>query len=180
VDWIDPNTWKSLTELIGDWKTILVSITAIGGSIGIIFGWFLKPLRWFQARTKSKAEQKGISLSFVPNDLRCHWGEAKLNDQSGIYLKGRWHVTNSSESDVMILKARLGKYASRFAWVATRHPEDERPIFGNYPIRSHGMSEVSADFTFFTPIGRAPKPIISVGAGTVACPRTETPTLLCS
>jgi hypothetical protein len=76
-------------------------------------------------------------------------------------VNGHWHVTNSSNSDVMILKARLGKYATRFARVGTHHPEDERPIFGDYPIQSHRMSEVSADFTFFPPIGRAPKPIIS-------------------
>jgi hypothetical protein len=108
---------------------------------------------------RRKAKQKGIS--FVSNDRYCHWSEAKLNDQSGTFVNGRWHVTNSSESDVMILKARLGEYETRFARVETRHPEDERPIFGDYPIQSHQMSEVSVDLTFFPPIGRAPKPIIS-------------------
>jgi hypothetical protein len=110
---------------------------------------------------RRRAKQKGSSLSFVSNDRHCHWSGAKLNDQSGTFVNGRWHVTNSSESDVMILKARLGEYETRFAQVSTRHPDDERPIFGNYPIQSHRMSEVSADFTFFPPIGRAPKRIIS-------------------
>lgn len=109
---------------------------------------------------RRKAKQKGL-LSFVSNDRYCHWSGAKLNDQSGTFVNGRWHVTNSSESDVMILKARLGKYETRFSQVRTRHPEDERYIFGDYPIQSHRMSEVSADFTFFPPIGRVPKRIIS-------------------
>jgi hypothetical protein len=103
---------------------------------------------------RGKVKQKGTSLTFVPNDLRCHWGGARHKDQSGTFVKGRWHVTNSSESDVMILKARLGKYETRFVNVSTRHPEDERLIFGDYPIQSHRMSEVSADFTFFPAIGR--------------------------
>jgi hypothetical protein len=160
VDLLDPNTWKLPAELIGDWKTILAGIVAFGGATVGIIRWGLKPLRWLLSRNKSKAPEKSISLSFVPNDYRCLWGGAKLNDQSGTHVQGRWHVTNSSETDVMILKARLGKYATRFAPVATRHHEDERPIFGDYPIQSHRMSEVSADFTFFPPIGRAPKPII--------------------
>ena len=107
------------------------------------------------------AKRKGSSLSFVSNDRYCHWSEAKLNDQSSTFVNGRWRVTNSSESDVTILKARLGEYETRFARVGTHHPEDERPIFGDHPIQSHQMSEVSVDLTFFPPIGRAPKPIIS-------------------
>jgi hypothetical protein len=110
---------------------------------------------------RSKVKQKGISLSFVPNDRLCHWGVAKLGDQPATHVQGRWDVTNNSESDVMILKARLGKHETRFAQVSTHHPEDERNFFGKYPVRSHEMSEVSADFTFFPPIGTAPKPIIS-------------------
>ena len=158
MDWFDPNTWKLPAELIGYAQTILVGLVAIVGTVATIF---LKPLRWFRSRTKSKVQQKGISLSFVQSDQHCSWSVAGLNDQSGTHVYGHWHVTNSSDSDVMILKARLGKYATHFTRVGTRHPEDERPIFGNYSIQSHQMSEVSVDFTFFPPIGRAPKPIIS-------------------
>jgi hypothetical protein len=100
---------------------------------------------------RRRAKQKGSSLSFVSNDRHCHWSGAKLNDQSGTFVNGRWHVTNSSESDVMILKARLGEYETRFARVET-NPR---------PIQSGRTLEVSADFTFFPPIGRAPKRIIS-------------------
>jgi hypothetical protein len=152
--------WFSL-DTLAHWGAILTAIVAIGTPIVAMLGWFKPLLRWFGSLFKRKAQPKGISLSFVPNDQRCHWSVARLNDQSGTHVNGHWHVTNSSESDVMILKARLGKYATRFAQVSTRHPEDERPIFGNYPIQSHRMSEVSVDFTFFPPIGRAPQPIIS-------------------
>jgi hypothetical protein len=162
VDWFDPNTWKLPAELIGDWKTIVGGLVVIGGFIVSIIKWGLKPLRWLWSRfTVSKVEQKGTLLSFVPNDQRCLWSVARANDQPGTHVQGRWHVTNSSERNVMILKARLGKYATRFARVSTHHPEDEREFFGEYPVLSHRMSEVSVDFTFFPPIGRAPEPIIS-------------------
>jgi hypothetical protein len=144
------------------WVTILLTIAAVGSAIGTIFGWFRLPIRWWHSRPKRKAQPKGITLSFVQRDPQCHWGGATLNDQSGTYVSGHWHITNSSKSDVMILKARLGKYANHFvSHVLTRHPEDERKIFGQYPIQSHRMSEVSADFTFFPPIARAPKPLIT-------------------
>ena len=122
-----------------------------------------KPLlHWFQSRTKSKAQQKDGSLIFVSKDLQCQWSEAISNKQSGTFISGYWNVTNSSERDVVILKARLSKYPSQLVQVLTRHPSDERNNFeSKYPIYSDQMSEVSADFTFFPAIGRAPKPITS-------------------
>jgi len=144
------------------WVTILLTIAAVGSAIGTIFGWFRSPIRWFRSRTKSKVRQKGISLSFVSKDFQCQWGEASSNNQSGTFISGHWNVTNNSESNVVVLKARLSKHESRFVQVLTRHPNDERSVFSNnYPVLSHQMSEVSAAFTIFPPIGRAPKPIIS-------------------
>ena len=155
MDWFDPDT---LTH----WQAILAAIVAIGTPIGAILAWFKPLLRWFQSRTKSEAQQNGSSLSFVSKDLQCQWGGARSNNQSGTFISGHWNVTNNSESDVVVLKARLSKYESRFVQVLTRHPNDERNVFGsNYPVLSGQMSEVSAAFTFFPPIGRAPKPIIS-------------------
>jgi hypothetical protein len=92
--------------------------------------------------------------------LRTRWSPVRGNEQSGTFIAGIWNVTNSSESDVVILKARLSKYQTQFVQISTYDPSVEG--FGaSYPIHSNQMSEVSADFTFFPSIGRAPKPIIS-------------------
>jgi hypothetical protein len=154
VDWPDLST---LTH----WQAILAAIVAIGTPIVAILGWFKPLLSWFRTLFKRKAQPKSAPITFVPNDLRCHWSGVRLDDQSGTFVNGHWHVTNSSERNVKILKARLGKYATPFVGVSTHHPEDERAIFGDYPIHAGRMSEVSVDFTLFPPIGRAPKPIIS-------------------
>jgi hypothetical protein len=161
VDWFDPNTWKLPAELIGYWQTILVGLAGIGGIILGIIRYGLKPLHWLRSRVKGKAQQKGISLSFVQSDLHCHWQVAKLNDQPGTTVHGRWYVANGSETNVVILKARLGRHVSRFAQVATRHPDNKRDTFGRYPVLSHRMSEVTVDLQFYPPIGRGHEPIIS-------------------
>ena len=148
------------------WQAILAAIVAIGTPIVAILVvailvWPL--LSWVRTLFRRKAQQKdGGSLTFVSKDLQCQWSAAIRNKQSGTFVSGYWNVTNSSERDVVVLKARLSKYPSQLAQVLTRHPDDERKAFGsNYPIYSGKMSEVSVDFTFFPPIGRAPKPITS-------------------
>ena len=146
--------------MFNHWVTILLTIAAVGGAIVTIYGWVRTPIRLFQSRPKSKVRQKRISLSFVSKDPHCRWSPVRGNDQSGTFIAGIWNVTNSSESDVVILKARLSKYQTQFVQVSTYNPSVEG--FGaNYPIHSNQMSEVSVDFTFFPSIGRAPKPIIS-------------------
>jgi hypothetical protein len=152
--------WFSL-DTLAHWGAILTAIVAIGTPIVAMLGWFKPLLRWFGSLFKRKAQPKGISLSFVQSDLHCHWQVARLNDQPGTTVHGRWYVTNSSETDVVILKVRLGRHVSRFAQVATRHPDNKRDTFGRYPVLSHQMSEVTVDLQFYPPIGRGHEPIIS-------------------
>jgi len=74
---------------------------------------------------------------FDPDTL-THWGailaghrrnrhsyrrDASQTNEPGTGVHGRRHVTNNSERNVVILKARLGKRVPRFAQVSTRHPE---------------------------------------------------------
>ena len=111
--------------MFNHWVTILLTIAAVGGAIVTIYGWVRTPIRWFQSRPKSKVRQKRISLSFVSKDRHCRWSPVRGNDQSGTYIAGIWNVTNSSESDVVILKARLSKYQTQFVQVSTYNPSVE-------------------------------------------------------
>jgi len=136
-------------------------IVAIGTPIGAMLGWSKPLLRWFQSLTKTKVEQKGISLNFVPNDLRCRWSKGRFNNEPTTTVHGRWHVTNSSKGNVVILKARLDKHASRFAQLSTRHPDKKDYFSSDYPILSHRMSEVWVNLEFYPPIGQGHEPIVS-------------------
>jgi len=156
VAWPDPET---LTHF---WPVaIILAIAAVGSAIGKILGWFKRPLQWFRSRAKGKVEQKHISLSFVPNDLHCRWSEGKLNEQSTTTVHGRWHVTNTSNSYVTLLKVRLAKHTAQLSQVSTHHYlGNGREDFGTYPIRSHQMTEVMAVLEFFPAIHHAREPII--------------------
>jgi hypothetical protein len=149
VHWPDLNT---LTY----WGLILGAVVAIG----TILGWFLKPLHWLRSRFKSKGQRESISLIFVQNDQHCQWSTALLNNQPGTHLCGRWYVTNNSERNVMILKARLAQHPTHHAQLVTRHPEKREYFKTNYPVMSRQMSEVVVHLTFFPPIRQGHEPIV--------------------
>jgi hypothetical protein len=154
MDWLDLNT---LTY----WGAILAAIVAIGTPLGTIRGWLKKPLDWFRSHIKSKVRQKSVSLIFAQSDFDCRWSEGKQNDQSATIVYGRWHVTNASESDVTIQKARMSKYETSLVQILTGDPNARNVFGGNFPILYHNKSEVSVIFTFFPPIAQTPKPINS-------------------
>ena len=157
MDRLDLNT---LTH----WGAILTAIVAIGTPIVAILGWFKPLVRWLRTL---KAQPKpvpisSVPISFVPDDLHCHWAKGRLNDQPTTTVRGRWYVTNTSDSDVMILKARLGKHTARVPDVMTAHQlDDEGQIFGKYPVRSNQMTQIMAVLEFSPAIHRERKPIIA-------------------
>jgi hypothetical protein len=157
VHWLEPDTWKLPAQLIDYWTTILVGVVAIVGSIVGAIRYGLKPLHRLRS---GEGQQESISLIFVQNDQHCHWSTAQLNKQLGTHLSGRWYVTNKSERNVVILKARLDQYPTGHAYLATRHPAKRDYFRTNYPILSCLMSEVEIYLTFFPPIGRGHEPIV--------------------
>ena len=120
--------------MFNHWVTILLTIAAVGGAIVTIYGWVRTPIRWFQSRPKSKVRQKRISLSFVSKDPHCRWSAVQGNNQSGTFVSGVWNVTNRSEWDVTILKARLSKYPTLYVNLF-------KGFGANYPIHPRQMSE---------------------------------------
>ena len=82
-----------------------------------------------------------------------------LSDKPGRHVFGHFYVTNSSAGNVVILEARLRKYATEYAHVLTRHPE--KNVFGRNAILSYRISAVIADFSFFPPIARGRETLTS-------------------
>jgi len=68
-------------------------------------------------------------------------------------------VTNASNCNVRLLKARLHKHGTDFTNVFTQHPD--RNVFGRYPIQPHALWEVVMDFTFFPPMDGSREPIVA-------------------
>ena len=115
-------------------------------------------------------------MDWFDPDTLTHWGailaghrrnrhsyrrDASQTNEPGTGVHGRRHVTNNSERNVVILKARLGKRVPRFAQVSTRHPDRKDHFRSDYPVLSHRMSEASVDLQFYPPIAQGHEPIIS-------------------
>jgi hypothetical protein len=164
VNWLDHVTWKSIADFASDGKTIAGAVIALMGWLATVLGWFAGPLRW--VRSKFQRAGKGATndrpLRFVTDDSQALWSLAtsKTNagSQEGTHLHGIWHVTNISDRNVVILKARLEGHQTDFAHVSTQAPDEN--VFGSKnPILANTMSEVSADFTFFPGIGNRREPL---------------------
>jgi hypothetical protein len=98
-------------------------------------------------------------LRFVTDDHNTTWSPAKLGNQQGSHLHGYWRVTNLSERDVFILKARIEGHDTEFGHVATQAPD--RQSFGSFPILPNWPSELIADLPFFASICSGRKPFVA-------------------
>jgi hypothetical protein len=83
----------------------------------------------------------------------------RFGSRTGTHLHGHWFVTNTSNHNLRLLKARLHQHGADFTNVFTQHPDWN--VFGRYPIQPHALSEVVVDFTFFPPMGRGREPIVA-------------------
>jgi hypothetical protein len=142
VDWFNPDTWKPAADLVSARRTI----AGAGGAM-------LRPLRWATSKFRRNTEATDRRpLRFVTNDSQSGWSVATLGERLGTHVHGKWHVTNVSDRNVVILKARIEGHETEFFHVFTQAPDQN--VFGfEYPILAKHMSEVSADFTFFPSIG---------------------------
>jgi hypothetical protein len=153
VDIFSHDTWKPIADFLSDWRTIATSLAAIVAALGSMRGWFVAPFRWLGSKFRpSTKATEGRPLRFVTNDLQSRWGLATARERQGTHVHGMWHVTNVSDYNVVLLKARIEGHEAEFSHVMTQAPDQD--VFGSeYPIPARCMSEVSADFTFFPSIG---------------------------
>jgi predicted permease len=175
VDWFDPETWKVPAALAEHWQKIAVAIVAIVGALGTVLRWGLAPIRWLaakfratQAREPSPHNGGALRLSwelrvpierplrFVLNDEQSFWGQARIGDQPGTQVSGRWDVTNVCDRDVVILGARLANHLAQTTVVFTKSPVADRfarHTFGSgNPIPANRMSEIMITLFFSPPI----------------------------
>jgi hypothetical protein len=115
VDWFNEIKWKQVAEFVGDWRTIIGAIVAIGTSLGAILLWFRAPLRWLMAKFLRPVSVIERPLRFVTDD-RCtvHTGLG-ADEKTGTHILGTWYVTNASAgTKLYLLKVRLGHHIPKF------------------------------------------------------------------
>src|SRR5262249_18374398 len=83
------------------------------------------------------------------------WGPAKRREEEGTQLHTHWHVTNISDRNFLILKARVAGYEAESSHVlVAREDTLARLIFGRNPITAHHVTEMTASFLFLPIIRR--------------------------
>lgn len=165
MDWTDPNTWKLPAALIDYWRTILVGLVAIGGSLFSIFKWGVaRPVGWVRSRLRQPKpvsnQESARSVYFVQTEQRSFWGPSGLGQRQGTQVSGHWHVTNMSDRNVVLLRARLDGYVHSHQHVGTSGFRDRTypPIM---PIPAGKMAQVTADLVFFPPIISSTGPLVA-------------------
>jgi hypothetical protein len=165
LDWLNPETWKQSATLLDYWKTIAGGAVVIFGALGSLTKWGRSAVRWlWSKRRRTPAAPAERPLRFVSDDHQSIWAEARegtqKNAQVGTQVSGHWHVSNVSDRDFVILKARLHGFEAKFAHVVTRGPKNN--TFGSkHPVRAHTMSEVAATLMFFPAICDGHEPLIA-------------------
>ena len=135
-----------------DYQLILViaAIVTILGGVFAAFKWgrhlFIK-IWHFVTRYKPKVPRESIRV--LPQIRGCRWSNGSVSGKPAMQVIGRWHVTNITGDNVLLLGAKIKKPKTE-GHALTRHPRES--IFGSYPILPGETTEVCSDFWIIPPM----------------------------
>src|SRR5262249_622356 len=66
----------------------------------------------FESSRKPEANRP---LRFVQNEQQSFWGPSGSGNKPGTQVAGHWHVTNTSDRNLVLLRVRLDGYSSAFS-----------------------------------------------------------------
>jgi hypothetical protein len=166
VHLLDPESWKLPATLIDDWKTITVGGVAIVGAIGTALKYGSKPIRWALSKV-SQPKGAGVNallgggrpLRFVQNEQQSFWGPAGSPIKPATQIAGHWHVTNTTDLTVVLLRAHLDGHDHQAQMIATSGFRD-RVYARLTPIPAESMAQVTVNFMCSPPIISGTEPLI--------------------
>jgi TIR domain len=95
-------------------------------------------------------------LRFVQDEQRSFWASG---NEPGTQVAGHWHVTNTSDRDVVLLRVRLD-YSSAISNVTTEGMDDDLYSPTN-PIPAHRMGRVAANLLFYQSIASGSETLVA-------------------
>jgi hypothetical protein len=147
VDWLNPETWKLPADLIDHWRTIVGGAIVVGGGVVSFIKWGWIPISWIWSKIRHRSVKPG-QLHFVFNDGQTQWSPSQDGaGKFGTYVHGHWNVTNASDRDIHILKARLAKFEAEHSYVFTRDVAGSG-LGSRFPIVPNRMTDLTADFIY--------------------------------
>src|SRR5262245_24605321 len=160
--------------LVNSWQTMATGVPFFAGLLGAFLKWGFTPFRRLASKIRSrKRAPEGAPdpqlpteapLRFVTDDRASFWGPAKKGELPGTAVAGHWTVTNVSNRDFVLLKARLEGYEAKHSYVSTKGFDTEA-VGSTYdsrnPCAAGSMSRVMANFEFFPEICKGTKPLVA-------------------
>lgn len=162
-------------EIFEWWKSVLLGAVAVIGAIVTLTGWGRSAGRWAYDKllrrsvhhetTASHANPSpgggSRPLRFVLDDHQSFWHLGGVKGEPATQICGHWHVTNVTERNVVILKARVVGHDAYQAHVTTGPSKPHGMWSSKNPIPKRSKSEVSADFFFRPPICAGDAPFLA-------------------
>jgi hypothetical protein len=99
-------------------------------------------------------------LRFVQNEQQSFWAPCSRGQDPGTQVAGHWHVTNTTDRNIVLLRVRLDGHLSVFSNVLTEGMREDRLYSSTHPIPAHQMGRVSANCMFYPPIISGADPLI--------------------
>jgi hypothetical protein len=98
-------------------------------------------------------------LHFVQNEQQSFWGPCRSGQDPGTQVAGHWHVTNTTDQNIVLLRVRLDGYSSTFSKVATEG--EDRLYASTCPILAHRIAKVTANLMFYPPVVSGKEPLVA-------------------
>ena len=158
----DLKVGRASAVLISYWNKLVRGVIVVIGLLIAVLPWDFQLMQRAWSKTtgaRFHPKREPPCLLFEQDERHSSWSATRFGNRAGTHLHGHWFVTNTSNRNLRLLKARLHKHGADFTNVFTQHPD--RNVFGRYPILPHSLSEVLVDFTFFPPMGRGREPIVA-------------------
>jgi hypothetical protein len=80
------------------------------------------------------------------------------NKEPGTQVAGHWHVTNTTDQNVVLLRARLDGYSCTSHVHTSGFRDRVYPV--TTPVPAESMAQVTAQFMCFPPIITSNKPLV--------------------
>jgi len=140
---MDPTTFLLLQTI--------AALVVIGGAFLAFVKWGRGlPRRIWNWLIRDRSRAPRDTMRVVPCQPRGMWWHmGSSGNEAAMQVVSRWHVTNITNDQLLILGARIVRPRTD-GHVYVEHPESR--IFGSYPILPGDTSEVSADFWIQPPV----------------------------
>ncbi len=148
MDLLNPETLKNSSALVEHWKTIIGGVLFIGGAAVGVARWGWIPARWVWSKIR-QGRPSTEQFHFVFNDAETLWSSIPETgtEKAGTYVRGLWHVTNDSDRDTHILKARLSRFEAKNSYIFV-HGARGRSAGSRVPIVPRRMTQLEANFIY--------------------------------